>query len=129
MFRTYGLTDEEIAPVLRVFEAKPKAWVDFMMKFELGLDEPNPKRALTSALTIAFAYMAGGLVPLSPYFFVRSSQEGLLPSVAMTLVAPAVFGYVKGRFTGAGPWKSAGQTVLVGGIAAAAALTRQGPVA
>ncbi len=121
VFRGYGLTDAEIAPVLRVFEAKPKAWVDFMMKFELGLEEPDPKRALTSALTIAFAYMAGGLVPLSPYFFVRSAQDGLLPSVTMTLVALAVFGWAKGHFTGARPWKSAGQTVLVGGIAAAAA--------
>ncbi len=121
VFRGYGLTDAEIAPVLRVFEARPKAWVDFMMKFELGLEEPNPKRALTSALTIAFAYMAGGLVPLSPYFFVHSAQQGLLPSVAMTLVALAAFGYAKGRFTGARPWKSAGQTVFVGGLAAAAA--------
>lgn len=65
--------------------------------------------------------MAGGLVPLSPYFFVRSAQDGLLPSVTMTLVALAVFGWAKGHFTGARPWKSAGQTVLVGGIAAAAA--------
>lgn len=121
VFRGYGLTDAEIAPVLRVFEVRPKAWVDFMMKFELGLEEPNPKRALTSALTIAFAYMAGGLVPLSPYFFVHSAQQGLLPSVAMTLVALAAFGYAKGRFTGARPWKSAGQTVFVGGLAAAAA--------
>ena len=121
VFRGYGLTEEEIAPVLRVFEAKPKAWVDFMMKFELGLEEPDPKRALTSALTIAFAYMAGGLVPLSPYFFVKSAQAGLLPSVAMTLVALFVFGWAKGRFTGAGPLKSGLQTVLVGGLAAAAA--------
>lgn len=121
VFRGYGLTDAEIAPVLRVFEVRPTAWVDFMMKFELGLEEPNPKRALTSALTIAFAYMAGGLVPLSPYFFVHSAQQGLLPSVAMTLVALAAFGYAKGRFTGARPWKSAGQTVFVGGLAAAAA--------
>jgi VIT1/CCC1 family predicted Fe2+/Mn2+ transporter len=121
VFREYGLGEAEIAPVLRAFEAKPKAWVDFMMKFELGLEEPDPKRALTSALTIAFAYMAGGLVPLSPYFFVRSAQAGLLPSVAMTLVALFAFGYAKGRFTGAGPVKSALQTVLVGGLAAAAA--------
>ena len=121
VFRGYGLTDDEIAPVLRAFEAKPKAWVDFMMKFELGLEPPDPKRALTSALTIAGAYMAGGLVPLSPYFFVRSAQAGLLPSVAMTLVALFAFGWAKGRFTGAGPIKSGLQTVLVGGLAAAAA--------
>ena len=121
VFRGYGLTEEEIAPVLRAFAAKPKAWIDFMMKFELGLEAPDPKRALTSALTIAFAYMAGGLVPLSPYFFVHSAQAGLLPSVAMTLVALFAFGWAKGRFTGAGPWKSALQTVLVGGLAAAAA--------
>jgi len=121
VFRGYGLTEEEIAPVLRAFEARPKAWVDFMMKFELGLEAPDPKRALTSALTIAFAYMAGGLVPLSPYFFVHSTQAALLPSVAMTLVALFIFGWAKGRFTGAGPMKSGLQTVLVGGVAAAAA--------
>jgi len=121
VFRGYGLTDDEIAPVLRAFEARPAAWVDFMMRFELGLERPDPKRALVSALTIAGAYMAGGMVPLAPYFFTRVAAQALVPSVAVTLVALFAFGWVKGRFTGAGPWRSAGQTVLVGGLAAAAA--------
>jgi vacuolar iron transporter family protein len=121
VFRTYGLTEDEIAPVLRAFQAKPQSWVDFMMKFELGLDEPEPRRALTSALTIAGAYIAGGLVPLSPYFVVSSARAALVPSILLTLVALLGFGWTKGRFTGARPWMSALQTVLVGGVAAAAA--------
>jgi VIT1/CCC1 family predicted Fe2+/Mn2+ transporter len=122
VFRGYGLGDEEIAPVLRAFEARPKAWVDFMMRFELGLEAPEPRRALWSALTIAGAYVAGGFIPLSPYMFIaRDTGRALNVSVAVTLAALLVFGYVKGRFTGAKPWRSAFQTVLVGGLAAAAA--------
>jgi VIT1/CCC1 family predicted Fe2+/Mn2+ transporter len=123
VFRDYGLPEEAIAPVVAALEAKPKAWVDFMMRFELGLEAPDPKRALTSALTIAFAYVAGGLVPLAPYFFAREANRALGVSVAFTLVALLVFGYVKGRFTGANPVRSGLQTALVGGLAAAAAFT------
>jgi VIT1/CCC1 family predicted Fe2+/Mn2+ transporter len=121
VFRAYGLTDEHIAPVLAAFEAKPKAWVDFMMRFELGLEEPDPRRALSSALTIAGAYIAGGLVPLSPYFFSATPHAALGFSVVFTLLALGVFGALKGRFTGARPWRSAAQTMLVGGLAATAA--------
>ena len=122
VFRDYGLGDEEIAPVLRAFEARPKAWVDFMMRFELGLEAPEPGRALKSALTIAGAYVAGGFIPLSPYMAVaHDTGRALGISVAVTLVALLIFGYVKGRFTGAVPWKSGLQTLLVGGLAAAAA--------
>jgi vacuolar iron transporter family protein len=122
VFRDYGLGDEEIAPVLRAFEARPRAWVDFMMRFELGLEAPEPGRALRSALTIAGAYVAGGLIPLSPYMLVpHDTGRALGLSVAVTLVALLVFGYVKGRFTGAKPWMSGLQTLLVGGLAAAAA--------
>jgi VIT1/CCC1 family predicted Fe2+/Mn2+ transporter len=121
VFRAYGLSEEEIAPVLRAFEAKPRAWVDFMMRFELGLEEPDPRRALASALTIAGAYVVGGLVPLAPYMLVHRVREALGPSVAVTLVALLVFGWVKGRFTGVPPLRSGLQTVLVGGLAAAAA--------
>ncbi len=121
IFRTYGVDDVASAPVVAALEAKPKAWVDFMMRFELGLEEPDPRRALTSALTIAFAYIAGGLVPLAPYFFVPEAQRALGVSVAFTLVALLVFGFLKGRFTGASPVKSGFQTMLVGGLAAGAA--------
>ncbi len=121
VFRGYGLTDEQIAPVLTAFEANPRAWVDFMMRFELGLEAPDPKRAIVSAFTIAGAYVVGGLVPLAPYFFNASPQRALGASVAFTLAALAVFGGFKGHFTGAPPARSAAQTTLVGGIAAAAA--------
>jgi VIT1/CCC1 family predicted Fe2+/Mn2+ transporter len=122
VFRGYGLGDEEIAPVLRAFAARPKAWVDFMMRFELGLEAPERGRALTSALTIAGAYIAGGLIPLSPYILVaHDTGRALNVSVAVTLLALLAFGYVKARFTGAKPWKSGFQTLFVGGLAAAAA--------
>ncbi|HTO90539.1 MAG TPA: VIT1/CCC1 transporter family protein [Candidatus Sulfotelmatobacter sp.] len=121
VFREYGLTEAEIAPVLRAFTERPKAWVDFMMRFELGLEEPNPRRALTSAATIAASYVAGGLVPLAPYMLMREAHAALKVSVACTLVALLAFGWVKGHFTGVSPLKSGLQTVLVGGLAAAAA--------
>jgi VIT1/CCC1 family predicted Fe2+/Mn2+ transporter len=123
LFREYGVPEDAIAPVVTALEARPKAWVDFMMRFELGLEAPDPKRALASALTIAFAYMAGGLVPLAPYFFTPEAHRALGISVGFTLVALLVFGYVKGRFTGANPLRSGLQTTLVGGLAAAAAFT------
>jgi VIT1/CCC1 family predicted Fe2+/Mn2+ transporter len=87
----------------------------------LGLEKPDPKRALISALTIAAAYVVGGLVPLAPYFVFASAGRALVVSVGSTLLALFVFGYVKGHFTGAGPVRSALQTALVGGLAAAAA--------
>ena len=121
VFRGYGLTDEEIAPVLRAFEARPKAWVDFMMRFELGLEEPDRRRAMRSALTIAGAYIAGGLVPLVPYMLIHDTHRALPISVEFTLGALLVFGIVKGRFTGVHPARAGLQTMLVGGLAAAAA--------
>jgi vacuolar iron transporter family protein len=121
VFREYGLTEGEIEPILQAFERNHPAWVDFMMRFELGLEEPNPRRALTSALTIAGAYIAGGMIPLSPYFFVTRPRDGLVISVIVTIVALAVFGYIKGRFTGTRPARSSLHTTLIGGWAAAAA--------
>ncbi len=121
VFQHYGLTDDEIAPILRVFRNNHPAWIDFMMRFELGLEKPNPGRALWSALTIAGAYIAGGLIPLSPYMVLSSIHTALLVSVVVTLAALMAFGYVKGRFTGTRPWRSSIQTSLIGGVAAAAA--------
>ena len=91
------------------------------MRFELGLEKPDPRRAWTSALTIALAYVAGGLVPLAPYMFVRSAQTGLVASAVMTMIALGIFGYVKGKFGGVQPLRSAIQTVVIGGLAAATA--------
>ena len=121
VFRGYGLTDTEIAPVLRAFAERPAAWVDFMMRYELGLEVPDPRRALRSALTIAGAYIAGGLIPLAPYLMLPNARTALVASALVTLAALFVFGWIKGRFTGVPPARSAFQTVLVGGLAAAAA--------
>ncbi len=123
LFGRYGLTGEQVQSVVVALRKRPDAWVDFMMRFELGLDRPDPKRALISALTIGVAYMVGGMVPLAPYFFVARASEALPLSVLLTLVALLVFGYVKGRFTGVNPWRSGLQTVLVGGLAASAAFS------
>ncbi|CEF48810.1 unnamed protein product [uncultured bacterium] len=117
----YGVSAEAAAPLVRALQERPDAWIDFMMRFELGLEPPDPKRAVVSAATIAGAYIAGGLIPLAPYFFFSGAGRALAVSVAFTLCALFVFGYVKGRFTGARPIRGAFQTVLVGGLAAAAA--------
>ena len=121
VLRSYGLEEEMLAAVVNSIRADKKRWVDFMMRFELGLEEPDPKRARNSALTIALSYIAGGMVPLAPYFFFRSVHSALVGSVVVTLLALLVFGYIKGRFTTARPFRSAWQTVVVGGLAATAA--------
>jgi VIT1/CCC1 family predicted Fe2+/Mn2+ transporter len=121
VFRTYGLTGEESAPIVAALRQHPEAWIDFMMRFELGLERPDSRRALTSALTIAGAYVAGGLVPLAPYMLLTATSAALVGSVAVTLAALAAFGYVKGRYTGTRPVRSALQTLSIGGLAAGAA--------
>jgi vacuolar iron transporter family protein len=121
VFREYGLTGEQVAPVVHALSERPQAWVDFMMRFELGLEEPKPERARISAITIGGAYAVGGFIPLAPYIFISRAPVALLVSVAVTLVALFVFGFVKGRFTTTRPWRSALQTVLVGSLAAGAA--------
>ena len=121
VFQAYGLTQQESTPVVEALSRRPDAWVDFMMRFELGLEEPDPRRALTSAATIAGAYIAGGFIPLTPYMVLSTVNRGLLVSAAVTLAALAIFGYIKGRYTGARPLRSALQTLVIGGVAAAAA--------
>ena len=92
-----------------------------MMRFELGLERPDPRRALISAATIGASYAIGGIVPLGPYFFVANAHSALLISAMVTIVALGIFGFVKGRFSGARPIVSGAQTVVIGGIAATAA--------
>ena len=121
IFQSYGLTEEESATVTEKLSQRPEAWVDFMMRFELGLEKPDPKRALTSGLTIAGAYIGGGLIPLAPYMFLPVAKTALWFSVLVTLAALATFGYIKGRFTGTKPLRSGLQTLLIGGLAATAA--------
>ena len=121
VFREYGLTEDQVWPIVQALKRQPGNWIDFMMRFELGLEKPNPRRALTSALTIAGAYIAGGFVPLAPYIFADDTFTALLYSIVLTLIALLVFGFVKGRFKGMRPVRSALQTALIGSVAAGAA--------
>ncbi len=121
VFNAYGLEPAESTLVAKALSKRPEAWIDFMMRFELGLEEPAPKRALTSALTIAASYIVGGMIPLTPYILISNTGTALSFSVIFTLVALLIFGYVKARFTGTHPIRSALQTALIGSLAAAAA--------
>jgi VIT1/CCC1 family predicted Fe2+/Mn2+ transporter len=121
IFRAYGLEGEPLRNVVRAIAADGRRWVDFMMRFELGLERPNPRRAPISAATIAGSYVVGGLIPLFPYFAISTVSTALAFSVGVTGVALIVFGAVKGRLTGQNMLKSSLQTLLVGGLAAGAA--------
>ncbi len=121
LFEEYGLTAQEASPVVDALSERPKEWVDFMMRFELGLEEPDPRRAVTSASTIALSYVAGGFIPLSPYILLSNAWHGLLWSAAVTLLALGVFGYLKAIFTGTARLRGASQTMVIGGLAAGAA--------
>jgi VIT1/CCC1 family predicted Fe2+/Mn2+ transporter len=121
VFAEMGLSTE-LQIVIADELAKDKTkWVDFMMKYELGLDEPDPNRATKSALTIGLAYVAGGLVPLSPYLLVKLPGEALLYSCLVTLICLFVFGYFKSKVTGQPPLGGAVKVMLIGALAAAAA--------
>src|SRR5215469_9262333 len=121
VFRGYGMSEEDMAPVVKAICSDQKRWVDFMMKFELGFDEPDPKRARNSAVTIAASYILGGMVPLAPYIFIANLEQALSVSVIVTLIALFIFGYVKGKMTGISPLRGGLQTVIIGGLASAAA--------
>lgn len=121
IFRGYGLSDEQIVPIVNALRADGDKWIDFMMRYELGLEAPNPRRARQSALTIAASYIVGGLIPLWPYILLRNALNGLALSVAVTLVALFVFGYIKAQFTGVNQVTGGIQTLLIGGLAAAVA--------
>ena len=121
IFRTYGLSDTESATVVASLRQRPEDWVAFMMRFELGLEKPEPSRAWKSALTIALAYIVGGVIPLSAYLVLSDAHSALRLSVGITLAALALFGGIKGRFTGVPVVRSALQTSIIGGLAAAAA--------
>jgi VIT1/CCC1 family predicted Fe2+/Mn2+ transporter len=121
IFQTYGLTPEECTTVVESLVQRPNDWVEFMMRFELGLEKPDPGRAWKSASTIAGAYIVGGFVPLTAYLFLDDAHTALRLSSAVTLIALAVFGGIKGRFAGVPALRSALQTTVIGSLAAAAA--------
>jgi VIT1/CCC1 family predicted Fe2+/Mn2+ transporter len=123
VFEDYGLPHAKAVEAAHALRKDRKRWVDFMMRFELGLEKPDPARARSSALTIALSYVVGGMVPLAPYFLLHPMRTALAGSVVLTLLALLVFGYVKGRYTVRKPFRSAWQTAVVGGIAAAAAFS------
>jgi vacuolar iron transporter family protein len=121
IFEAYGLTGDVLNTVVAAITSERTKWLDFMMGFELGLEKPDPKRAPISAGTIAISYVVGGLIPLAPYILLSNISEAFAYSVGLTALALILFGGIKGHFTGIGKAKSAGQTLVVGGLAAAAA--------
>jgi VIT1/CCC1 family predicted Fe2+/Mn2+ transporter len=121
VFRGYGLAEDQNTPIVDSISSERERWVDFMMRFELGLDKPDPARARHSAITIAASYIIGGLIPLSPYIILHQIKVSLLFSIALTLVALFIFGYIKARFTGINSFRGALQTIIVGGPAAGTA--------
>ncbi len=121
VFKAYGVTAEQSAPVIEALRRNRKAWVRFMMRFELGLEQPEYGRATRSGATIACAYVVGGMIPIAPYFMTRSVDEALPASIAVTLSALLLFGFIKGGYLGSSRWRSALNTLLIGGTAATAA--------
>jgi VIT1/CCC1 family predicted Fe2+/Mn2+ transporter len=123
ILRAYGLSEDDASRITAALTADRKRWIDFMMRFELGLEEPNRRRAPFSALTIGGSYIVGGIVPLLPYMLVANSTQGLYISALVTLIALCIFGAVKGWLTGVAVWRSALQTTIIGGVAAAVAFS------
>jgi len=122
-FENLGLSEELQIKATEEIAKDKKQWVDFMMKFELGLDKPDPKRARKSALNIGVSYAVGGIIPLSPYFFISDSREALKFSVIATLICLFVFGYFKSKITGVPVVSGAFKVMLIGALAAAAAFS------
>jgi vacuolar iron transporter family protein len=121
ILREQGLDPVLTETVTDALTRDPERWINFMMRFELGLEEPAAGRELKSAMTIGGAYITGGLIPLLPYFFLARVSQALPVSIALTLAALLIFGGVKGLITGVAPVRSALQTALIGSLAAAAA--------
>jgi VIT1/CCC1 family predicted Fe2+/Mn2+ transporter len=121
ILRPYGLEGQLLDQVVAAIATDRTRWIEFMMRFELGLERPNPSRAIISAGTIGLSYLVGGLIPLLPYMLFAELAPAFRWSVGATGLALTVFGAVKGKLTGAGVIKSALQTLLVGGLAAGAA--------
>ncbi len=117
----YGVSAEEAQPVVEALKRNPVKFVDFMMKFELGLETPDTGQAMRSGLTIGGAYIVGGFIPLLPYMFCKSSKQGLMYSVISTMSALLIFGFIKGKVLGMKPFKSGVETLVIGGVAAATA--------
>ena len=120
-FASLGLSSEVQSQAVEEISKDKDKWVELMMKYELGLEKPDPQRARKSAFNIGFSYIVGGLIPLSPYFFVANGFEGLKLSSIITLICLFIFGYLKSKFTGVNPWAGAFRVMMIGAIAAGCA--------
>ena len=121
VFAEYGL-NTNIQQLIADELAKDKdKWVQFMMRYELGLEQPDVNRASKSALTIGVSYIVGGIIPLSPYFFTGAPVEGLKISAIITIICLFIFGYGKSKVTGQPVWQGAFKVTIIGALAAAAA--------
>ena len=121
IFAEYGVSPEHQEVIAREMAKSPKKWVDFMMRFELGLERPDKNRARQSALVIGLSYVLGGLVPLSAYFFTPTARQGLIYSTIITLLCLVAFGLVKSKLTGQPLFKGTLRVTIVGALAAGAA--------
>jgi vacuolar iron transporter family protein len=120
-FANIGLSEDLQNRATEEISQDKDRWVDFMMKYELGLEKPDPRRATKSALNIGLSYVAGGIIPLSPYFFISNSTEALKISVVATIACLFIFGYFKSKITGINPWMGALRVAMIGALAAGAA--------
>jgi predicted membrane protein (TIGR00267 family) len=123
VFLDWGLTEETAEEATQEIIKDDKRWVDFMMKYELGLEKPDPKRASRSAFNIGLSYIVGGLIPLIPYFFVSDAISGLKLSAIITLACLFIFGFFKSKITGINPWTGGLKVMMIGALAAGAAFT------
>jgi len=121
IFAEYGLTEEQQETIAREMAKNPKKWVDFMMRFELGLERPDKNRAHQSAFIIGVSYIIGGIIPLTAYFFTDTASQGLIYSTIITLICLIAFGLIKSKLTGQPLFRGAMRVALVGTMAAAAA--------
>jgi VIT1/CCC1 family predicted Fe2+/Mn2+ transporter len=121
IFASYGISGDALKQLVDTVTSNKQRWVDFMMRFELGLETPDPRKAPLSAIRIGGSYVVGGLIPLVPYMLVPQSGQALYGSIAVTFVALVLFGALKGRFTGTPVWRSAFETSAIGAVAATVA--------
>jgi VIT1/CCC1 family predicted Fe2+/Mn2+ transporter len=121
VFALYGLNASTQNIIADELAKNKDKWVDFMMKYELGLEKPDVNRARNSAATIGISYVIGGLIPLTAYFFTQTPYQGLFVSAILTIICLFLFGYFKSKVTGQPPLKGAFKVTLIGITAAAAA--------
>lgn len=121
VFASFGLSEPLQQQIAEELAKDKKQWVEFMMRYELGLEEPNANRATKSAITIGLSYIVGGIIPLSPYLFINRAQEALIYSCGLTFICLFIFGYFKSKMTGQSAWSGAIKVVIIGTLAAGAA--------